>query len=209
MAAPQEKGGKKPSPQQLHRVVICCKINVDNYEQLSVEIDGHYEKADLAKGVIEVQAAVYETLKNYGQTHPATRERIDAYRFRVLALPDPTITTPQSEPARPAEGSVSRTSNGSGADTANSNTQAERPAIAPPMQTEVLKDPARQPAGPQTEESAVRQPAGPSVPPKPITANGAKYRCEICTAEVTAKQKGISMLNKGGRTLCESCMGKA
>ena len=62
-------------------LTIGVTINLEHYENLRVEVNGEAETAAEADSLI---CFLDEMLGRFGQKDPATRERVDSYRRRVL-----------------------------------------------------------------------------------------------------------------------------
>jgi hypothetical protein len=62
-------------------LTIGVTINLEHYENLRVEVNGEAESAAEADSLIRF---LDEILGRFGQKDPATRERVDSYRQRVL-----------------------------------------------------------------------------------------------------------------------------
>lgn len=204
-------------------VTIGITINLENYENLRLEVEGDAETQEDVDDLITFLDGV---LARLGRSDQATAERVDAYRRRVLAAPRvaipekevPTPVAPVREPASPEE-------------KACPTPEAIRAAI-PPEPPRVLKPEApaekpeeKTPAKPEPPrvqappEKPLIQPEAPAVqaPPQkpeekppvqePVKPSGtpAEGVCEVCGAEVTKSQAKLSQLFMS-KTLCKKCM---
>jgi ribosomal protein S28E/S33 len=59
-------------------LTIGCTINLTNYENIKIEVDGPAEDRE------EMIAYLDDTLEQFGRNNPATKDLIDSYRARVL-----------------------------------------------------------------------------------------------------------------------------
>ncbi|WP_214020429.1 hypothetical protein [Methanoculleus sp.] len=183
-------------------VTIGITINLENYENLRLEVDGDVETRGDVDDLITFLDGI---LARLGRGDPVTAERVDAYRRRVLAAgpaapqapaheekaPEPVPpATPEAEPAQ-----------GEGACPAPEFIEKAIPAA--PEHPEPPRIP-RPPAKPEEEV-----PAKPEAAPEPATAKPpaapAEDVCEMCGAEVTKSQAKLSQLFMN-KTLCKKCM---
>jgi hypothetical protein len=96
-------------------LTIGVTINLEHYENLRLEVNGEVESVAEADGLIRF---LDEILGRFGREDPATRERVDSYRRRVLPpIPsDGTMSEPVNLPAleRPPEKTEAGATTGSG-----------------------------------------------------------------------------------------------
>lgn len=185
-------------------VTIGITINLENYENLRLEVEGDAETHEDVDDLITFLDGI---LSRLGRGDQATAERVDAYRRRVLAArpaapqvpareekaPEPAPpATPEAEPAQPEEGG-----------TCPAPELIEKAIPAAPEHPE----PPRIPGPPAKPEE--KTPAQPEVAPEPATekpsAAPAEGVCEMCGAEVTKSQAKLSRLFMN-KTLCKKCM---
>jgi len=74
-------------------LTIGVTINLEHYENLRLEVNGEAESVAEADDLIRF---LDEILGKFGQKDPATKERVDSYRRRVLPRipPDGTMSEP-------------------------------------------------------------------------------------------------------------------
>ncbi|MDK2889841.1 MAG: hypothetical protein PWR21_473 [Methanoculleus sp.] len=177
-------------------VTIGITINLENYENLRLEVEGDVETHEDVDDLITFLDGI---LSRLGRGDQATAERVDAYRRRVLAARPATPQAPAREekapePAEPAP-----------------REEAEKKACPPPEVIEAAIPPApeppRIPQPPAKPEE--KTPAQPEAAPEPATekpsAAPAEGVCEMCGAEVTKSQAKLSRLFMN-KTLCKKCM---
>ena len=70
-------------------LTIGVTINLEHYENLRLEVNGEAETEAEADGLIRF---LDEILGRFGREDPATRERVDSYRKRVLPPFPPGVT---------------------------------------------------------------------------------------------------------------------
>jgi len=197
-------------------VTIGITVNLENYENLRLEVEGDVETHEDVDDLIMFLDGM---LARFGRGDPATAERVDAYRRRVLAKPvEPqtpaTRAVPEEKAAGPAKSATP------GQEPAH---QQEEKACPPPGTIEAAIPPApehpkppRTPEPPAEPEKAIPEPAPEQTPPaevpphqepataKPPAAPGEDI-CEVCGAEVTKSQAKLSQLFMS-KTLCKKCM---
>jgi hypothetical protein len=197
-------------------VTIGITINLENYENLRLEVEGDVETHEDVDDLITFLDGI---LARLGRGDQATAERVDAYRRRVLAarsavprapLPEkevPEPAAPVTEPARPEkEEKACPTPEVIAAAIPPAPEHPEPPRVSkPPIQPEApkIQAPPEKP-----EEIPPAQPEAPPqqepVPEKPSGAP-AEDVCEACGAEVTKSQAKLSRLFMS-KTLCKKCM---
>lgn len=87
-------------------LTIGITVNLEHYENLRLELNGEVQDEE---GARELARFLYDVLGTYGRGDPATAERIDQFRRRVLPLagehagpmkaPSPAETPPAPEAA--------------------------------------------------------------------------------------------------------------
>ncbi|MCK9299519.1 MAG: hypothetical protein M0P21_11245 [Methanoculleus sp.] len=173
-------------------VTIGITINLENYENLRLEVEGDVETHEDVDDLITFLDGI---LSRLGRGDPATAERVDAYRRRVLAARPavPEIPAPEkkaAEPAAPVTEPAPRE-------------EAETKACPPPEVIEAAIPPAPEPpAKPEENAPAQAPPVQESAKP---SAAPAEDVCEMCGAEVTKSQAKLSRLFMN-KTLCKKCM---
>jgi len=192
-------------------VTIGITINLENYENLRLEVEGDAETHEDVDDLITFLDGI---LSRLGRGDPATAERVDAYRRRVLAARpakpqapageekalEPALpATPEAEPAQQkVEGACPAPA------------VIERAIPAAPEHSEphrIPEPPARseekataQPKAAPEQGPPVQEPAAAKPPAAP-----AEDVCEMCGAEVTKSQAKLSRLFMN-KTLCKKCM---
>jgi len=193
-------------------VTIGITINLENYENLRLEVQGD---AETHEDVDDLVSFLDGMLSRFGRGDPATAERVDAYRRRVLAL---RPTKPEAQAPR-VETVASMTPVPAGPGSVQQNIEGTSPAphaieaaVPPaPKQSEPVSKPiAGTPK--QPEPTPVSKPiAGAPKQPEPGPAGakppaaGEGEVCETCGAEVTKSQAKLSNLFMN-KTLCKKCM---
>ena len=186
-------------------VTIGITVNLENYENLRLEVEGDVETREDLDDLITFLDGM---LARFGRGDPATAERVDAYRRRVLAAgpaeprepaarpgPEEKAAVPATEPARQEERACP-TPDGIEAALPAAPEHPEPPRIPRPPAKPEEKAPEAVPeqAPPQQEPVTAKPPAAP-----------AEDVCEICGAEVTKSQAKLSQLFMS-KTLCKKCM---
>ncbi|HOI57095.1 hypothetical protein [Methanoculleus sp.] len=197
-------------------VTIGITVNLENYENLRLEVEGDVETREDVDDLITFLDGM---LARFGRGDPATAERVDAYRRRVLAarpagpqtptagsVPDEKATgpaapaTPGTEPAHrqkenacPSPGTIE-----TAIPPAPEHTEPPR-TPEPPAKPEIVPEPEPEQAPPvqvppHQEPVAAKPPATPG-----------EGVCEMCGAEVTKSQAKLSQLFMS-KTLCKKCM---
>jgi len=199
-------------------VTIGVTINLDNYENLRIEVEGDAEKREDVESLILFLDGI---LARLGRGDPATAERVDAYRRRVLstgpAVPEETvrkeegsITPPEPEDREPIP--IAETPAKSLARKGSIPDRAEpSPRPQPERQDPFLtlrKTPEKPEENPLVPSASVplgaESPAQETVPAKPSQVQGEDV-CEVCGAPVQKSQAKLSQLFMN-RTLCKRCM---
>jgi hypothetical protein len=85
-------------------LTVGITVNLDNYENLRVELQGEVNQETLAVDTDDLKDDLAKVLLRFGLQHPPTRERIESYSRRVLGVPKleglPAVPlTPQGAPA--------------------------------------------------------------------------------------------------------------
>ena len=160
-------------------LTIGITVNLEHYENLRLEVSGEVEKSDDA---VELVRFLDEMLGRLGQGDPATRERVESYRRRVLAS---GLPAGDGVPAAPARHETTH----EGMAPVTPPTGADNPTAAATIQ---------EPAEPVTPLDRAKAPA---------TAGSGGATCESCGMEITAAQQKMSQLFTG-KDLCKSCMKK-
>jgi hypothetical protein len=202
---------------QKKEVTIGITINLENYENLRLEVEGDVETQ---QDVDDLVAFLDGMLARLGRGDPATAERVDAYRRRVLTTrPETTEMETAIPPKKPPE-------------------EKQRELKEVSKQQERVTEP----KGPQEEEKpcptdtissaippAPEHPHPPRIPRPPSVKEGEKQAdiqeqpvpeqnvtpqsppaqaeavCEACGAGITKSQAKLSQLFMG-KTLCKKCM---
>ncbi len=189
------------------KLTIGITVNLDNYENLRLEVEGEVENQQDADGLI---AFLDSMLARLGRGDAATAQRMDAYRRRVFGTvagqPEPGAGAPA-----PAEAPCP---------TPETIEQAIPPAPEhphPPGISGPQEQPEPTSEAPQEQEPAAQTAPKPTggierrSPEQPGTKQGAAPpaegggACENCGATVTKSQAKLSQLFMG-RTLCKRCM---
>ena len=186
-------------------VTIGITINLENYENLRLEVEGDVETHEDVDDLITFLDGI---LARLGRGDQATAERVDAYRRRVLAARPPVQEVPlpekkAPEPAAPVTEPAAR--------------EEEKRACPPPEVIEAAIPPApehpepprvpRPPEKPEEKPAAQPEAAPPQQEPVPAKPSGAPAEdvCEVCGAEVTKSPAKLSQLFMS-KTLCKKCM---
>ncbi len=186
-------------------VTIGVTINLENYENLRLEVEGGVETHEDVDDLIRFLDGM---LARLGRGDPVIAGRVDAYRQRVLALqpPEPeTATPPAPEHPSPAIEII-------GTATPPVQQDPSSPAISI-IETATPPAPEHPPAvqKPDAGASGLPEPEVAQAPlqPEPLEAKPpaapAGDICEICGAEVTKSQAKLSRLFMS-KTLCKKCM---
>ena len=205
-------------------VTIGITVNLENYENLRLEVEGD---AETHEDVDDLITFLDGMLARFGRGDPATAERVDAYRRRVLkarpaepqapaARPVPErepAGTAAVEPARrqeevisPPAGPIEAAIPPEPSRVLESPAQPEKKASVQPEVPRVLEPPAQpeKKASVQPEAALVQAPQQETPTAKPPGAP-ADDVCEICGAEVTKSQAKLSQLFMS-KKLCKKCM---
>jgi hypothetical protein len=78
------------------KLSIGITVNLENYENLKVEVEGEAEGSREAEELIDYLDGV---LSNFGRNDPETKKRIDSYRRKVLENPSEHIKIEVQEEA--------------------------------------------------------------------------------------------------------------
>ncbi|MCE5339289.1 MAG: hypothetical protein LLF90_11490 [Methanomicrobiaceae archaeon] len=202
-------------------VTIGITINLENYENLRLEVEGDVETHEDVDDLITFLDGM---LARLGRGDPATAERVDAYRRRVLKarpagpqapaarpVPETETAVPAAAPAtpgtEPAHGGEERACPPPGTIEMAIPPAPEHPepsrVLEPPAQPE-KKVPVQHEAAPVQAPSVQVQPQQEPVAAKPL-ATPAEDVCEMCGAEVTKSQAKLSQLFMS-KKLCKKCM---
>ena len=194
-------------------VTIGITVTLENYENIRLEVEGDVETHE---DVDDLIAFLDGILARLGRGDPATAERVDAYRRRVLvAKPaEQTKAAAEVEPAIPTAPTMVK----------GEPAQQQKESSCPPV--EVIEtaippapeqpQPANIPKPPETSEEKAPiaqkpEPDQKQAPEKPEQTEGkpaaapAGDVCELCGAEVTKSQAKLSQLFMS-KTLCKKCM---
>ncbi|PKL62135.1 MAG: hypothetical protein CVV31_07785 [Methanomicrobiales archaeon HGW-Methanomicrobiales-2] len=206
-------------------VTIGITINLENYENLRLEVEGDVETHEDVDDLITFLDGM---LARLGRGDQATAERVDAYRRRVLAVrpaeprapaakPVPeekaagpeAPETPETEPAHEGEGRTCPSPDVIEAAIPPAPEHPEPPRIPQPpvkLEEKVPAEPeaAAEPVPSEPVLSEQAPPAQEPVAAKPPAAPGEEV-CEMCGAGVTKSQAKLSQLFMS-KTLCKKCM---
>lgn len=178
-------------------VTIGITINLENYENLRLEVEGDVETHEDVDDLITFLDGI---LARLGRGDQATAERVDAYRRRVLAARPAVPEAPAPEKKTPEP-------------VAEPAPREEKKACPPPEVIAAAIPPAPEhprtpepPAKPE-EKPTVQPEAAPTEEPAPAKPSEAPAEdvCEVCGAEVTKSQAKLSQLFMS-KTLCKKCM---
>jgi len=198
-------------------VTIGITINLDNYENIRLEVEGDAETREDVENLILFLDGI---LARLGRGDPATAERVDAYRRRVLSA-GPTapegaarkeVSAKYPEPEEREELLIAEAPAKPLAREEPIPDRAEPTTRLQPERQEPLLTRRKIPEKP--EEKPQAQPASPpvraeppeqeTVPAKPSPAQEEDV-CEVCGAPVPKSQAKLSQLFMS-RTLCKKCM---
>jgi len=197
---------------------IGITINLENYENLRLEVDGEVATPEDAEALV---AYLDDVLAGMGRSDPATARKIDSYRSRVLSIPGISRELEMAEiveeevaisaekerevliaeqPVIEAvqEGDLTESLYHTPADAAcvgeNSNHAGERIAADVPGMAEELLEICECAAQPEVS------------PAKEAPAKGEEVLvCSICGATISRAQEQLSQLFIG-KALCKKCM---
>jgi hypothetical protein len=194
-------------------VTIGITINLENYENLRLEIEGDVETQQDADDLI---AFLDGMLARLGRGDPATAERVDAYRRRVLT---PPAREPEKPITPPAPGGTKTGTQEAAppkpADTERSLPPEEKPCPSEIIETAIPPAPEhphpphapKPPAGSPAKAAPAPKPAGQA--PQKVEENPpaapADAVCENCGVGIVKSQAKLSQLFTG-KTLCKKCM---
>ncbi len=196
-------------------VTIGITINLENYENLRLEVEGDVETREDVEDLITFLDGM---LARLGRGDQATAERVDAYRRRVLAArpAEPQAPAARSVPEEKAAGPAAPAAPG----TEPAHRQEERACPSPDVIEAAIPSAPEHPEPPRIPEPPAKPeekvPAQPEAAPeqappvqapvaaKPSVAPGEDV-CEMCGAEVTKSQAKLSQLFMS-KTLCKKCM---
>ncbi len=197
-------------------VTIGITINLENYENLRLEVEGDVETHEDVDDLITFLDGI---LARLGRGDQATAERVDAYRRRVLAarsavprapLPEKEVPLPEEkapEPAAPVTEPARPEKEEKACPTPEVIAAAIPPAPEHPEPPRVSKPPEKPEEKPPAKPEAPSVQAPPQQEPVPEKPSGAPAEdvCEACGAEVTKSQAKLSRLFMS-KTLCKKCM---
>jgi hypothetical protein len=170
-------------------LTIGITVNLEHYENLRLEVSGEVEREGDATELVRF---LDEVLGRLGQDDPATKDRVDSYRRRVLASglrPGKPDTAVMGQQDGIKEYNVSAPS---------------VPAVAEsPGGTASARD-SKQPSSPDITGTGEREE---STPPVAASAGSGETICESCGVAITAAERKMSQLFTG-KDLCKSCMKK-
>ncbi len=180
-------------------VTIGITINLENYENLRLEVEGDVETREDVDDLITFLDGM---LARLGRGDPATAERVDAYRRRVLKARPAGPQAPAARPVPEAEIAVPAAAPATpGTEPAHGGEERTCP---PPSIIETAIPPAPGPSPPEQAPPVQVQPQQEPVAAKPLAAP-AEDVCEMCGAEVTKSQAKLSQLFMS-KKLCKKCM---
>ncbi len=210
-------------------VTIGITINLDNYENLRLDVEGDVETRE---DVDDLITFLDEMLARFGRADPATAERVDAYRRRVLKARSAELQAPVTRPvpeAQPVAASVAGPAlhpEGKAHPPAGTTAAQSPPVLEPParplpetagarpaVQQEYAEakpgTPAPQPLGATTKPPVSFEPPAQAEASQPDIATAkptsAGDICEACGAEMTRSQAKLSQLFMS-KKLCKKCM---
>lgn len=195
-------------------VTIGITINLQNYENLRLEVEGDVETHE---DVDELITFLDGVLARLGRGDPATAERVDAYRRRVLKAKPAEQEKPAAMPVEEEKTLVPETPP---TPAASEETPAPREeeracppveiikaAVPPAPEQPRIPEPPATPAEPEQPKQAppMQAPAHQEQAAAKPPAAPAEDVCEICGAGVTKSQAKLSQLFMS-KTLCKKCM---
>lgn len=201
--------------EQRKNLTIGVTINLDNYENLRLEVDGEVCTDRDAEDLVVFLDGMIARL---GRGDPATAERLDAYRRRVFGLTAGVSDAPAPAQAPlaapPAQGEIplSETVEPPESPPVIPGVVEGRPEVAAPAPA-AEEAPAKAPVKPVTARPppmAAEEKASPAATPAPSVQvstppQPGSVSCEECGAGVTDAQAKVSQMFMG-RTLCKKCM---
>jgi len=189
-------------------VTIGITINLENYENLRLEVEGDAETHEDVDDLITFLDGI---LSRLGRGDQATAERVDAYRRRVLAARPaiPEIPAPEKKAAEPAAPVTEPVPQEEAEEKACLPPEVIEAAIPPapehPEPPRIPRPPAKPEEKPPAQPEAVPEQAPPVQEPAKPSSAPAEDVCEMCGAEVTKSQAKLSQLFMN-KTLCKKCM---
>lgn len=205
-------------------VTIGVTINLENYENLRLEVEGDVETHEDVDDLISFLDGM---LARLGRGDPATADRVDAYRRRVLSLQaaGSEMGVAVSVTADDIEAEMSEVSGaipvpmkdeGAGVEAADTDTVVVSQATSSiePLQTSELREEVNETI-PEELDPAPEEPTpvgskpqyGQAKPEPSVTTTAEEDVCEMCGTGVTKSQAKLSQLFMS-KTLCKRCMEK-
>jgi len=169
-------------------LTIGITVNLEHYENLRLEVSGEVECGEDATELVRF---LDEMLGRLGQGDPATKERVESYRRRVLAS-GLEVLSPEIPPTGRQGGTTD--------DTAGT---IVLPVAESPVKIDSVQE--SKEAVPQDSTGSEERDRGQSH--APATAGNGAAVCESCGAAITAAEQKMSQLFTG-KDLCKSCMKK-
>lgn len=180
-------------------LTIGVTVNLEHYENLRLEVSGEIECEDDATRLVQF---LDDMLGRLGQDDPATRDRVESYRRRVLA--SGLRRDSPGVPAASKQGDIDiamKSATGTSAGEGQNHILSDTGMSLPP---ETITSKAA-----HATESGLASPGEERVEKKkdlpPETSE--EYICESCGAAISAAEKKMSQLFTN-KTLCKSCMKK-
>ena len=169
-------------------LTIGITVNLEHYENLRLEVSGEVEREGDATELVRF---LDEMLGRLGQDDPATRDRVESYRRRVLAS--------ALRPERPEVTVI-----GQQGGTKEEGKSATVPLIGESTGATASVQESKRPFPPDITGNEERDKR---IPPTPASAGTGEILCESCGAVITAAERKMSQLFTG-KDLCKSCMKK-
>jgi hypothetical protein len=163
------------------RLTIGVTVNLDHYENLRIDVEGEVSTGGNADDLIRF---LDQTLAGLGRTDPATAERVDSYRWRVLAK-----TASHNQIVYGEAGSTVGAENG----------QAPVSVIRSPEATATPDPHVMKPSGTGTIERVEK------IIPSRSTVPDTGIPCATCGNSISLSEQKASQLFTG-KNLCRNCL---
>ena len=170
------------------RLSIGITVNLENYENLKVEVEGEAENDQDAGELIEYLDNV---LSRLGRADPETKKRIDSYRCRVLAQPGEILSVDEKAP----EYSVENPRPEKEARPKDADIPVKEKHEAPPEEIPVKEEPET----PKPDTPVKEEHENPNA--------GTGYTCSACGKPISKAEEQLSQIFMG-RSLCKKCLEK-
>ncbi|MCU0632236.1 MAG: hypothetical protein MUC66_04575 [Methanolinea sp.] len=162
-------------------LTIGITVNLEHYENLRLEVNGEVQSQDDAR---DLARFLYDVMGTYGRGDPATMERIENFRRRVLPVPDGTGETGSTAFHQATTPPVPTGTGASGSSLPGPGAEGPAPVLQPHL-------------SPAAEIPELKEQRG----------AGGVATCEDCGTPVNQAEQKMSMLFTS-RVLCRKCLKK-